>query len=204
MDADEAKVVIAGLRSVTDAMILDRTWKDLAREIDKACAFIEMNDAPQARKSLDMAIAGWPQLADGSPRFPQHKRLIEDARRQIPAEGRRVNPRVTEKLMREEDGFVFEQTIGHPECTVIIPVPECTSPSDIVVHFSEDSLKVVIDGHEKQPAVIDGLLSQPIVLDGCSWSLTTDGPQRVLHVDLEKKASEYVWAGLLHDDAPMR
>lgn len=204
MDAEQTRLVVAGLRSVSDALILDRTWLGLAKAIDKTCAFIEMNDAPNARKSLDLAIAGWPYVSDGSPRYPEHKKLVDDVRQKLPSTGRRINPKVTEKLMTEEDGFVFEQCIGEPECTIIIPVRQETSPPDIAVKFCETYLTVRIKGHEKQPAVIDGRLSQPIALDGCSWGLTSEGHQRVLWVNLEKKASEYVWAGLLRDKGPMR
>ncbi|KAJ8603486.1 hypothetical protein CTAYLR_005138 [Chrysophaeum taylorii] len=203
MDDQTIELVIAGLRSVSDALILDKRWLDVARAIDRACAFMEMNDAAKARSELDKAIGGLPTLADGSPRFPEHVKLVQDARDALP-KGDLVNPRVSKKLMRIEDGFTFEQCIGEPESTVIIPVPEETKPEDVWVEFRVSHLVVRVRGHEKQPAVIDGPLSQPIALDGCAWSLTSEGPQRVLYVAIEKKAPEFVWSSFFKEAGPMR
>lgn len=194
MEAEVAERVVLGLRSVTDAMIRDRTWKDLARPIDKACAFIEMNDAHRARKCLEEALSGWPRsTSENAPLFPEHERFLQDVLSAIPEVSKVVNPRVSESLMRVEDGFSLEQCVGKAECAVVVPVPRNTKKRDVLVKFSEDRLGVFLNG----VAVIDGFLSQPVNTDGCFWFLEENS---VLSVNLEKKAPEFVWAGLLKED----
>lgn len=187
MDEKTVASVVERLRRVSDALILEKSF-DLARTIDRACAFMEMNDAANARSELDKAVAAFPQ--DRS-----DYRVVAAARAALPSNDT-VNPRVSKKLTRVEDGFLFEQYAGEPESTILVPVTDATTPKDVTCEFKMQSIVVSV----REDVVIDGRLSHPVVLDGCMWSLTTDGPQRILSVALEKKDPQYEWPALLRSE----
>lgn len=184
MDEKATASLVEKLRCVSDALILDKRL-DLARMIDRACAFMEMNDAANARSELDKAVAALPK--DRS-----DYQVVAAARAALPSNDT-VNPRVSKKLTRVEDGFLFEQYVGEPESTILVPVADATTTEDVKCDFKMQSIVVSVRGD----AVIDGRLSHPVVLDGCMWSLTTDGAQRILSVALEKKDPQFVWPALL-------
>jgi len=93
--------------------------------------------------------------------------------------------------------FEFEEVENQCAVTVTIKVPAATQKSDVQVVMKPNSLKVVVQGHEVQPAVIDGTLSGAIDVEESGWALEGKDEGRKVTLELEKTMGGFMWHQLL-------
>jgi len=198
-DGYQIRAAVDALRKVSDSLHLAGE-KPVASKIDKACAFMEMNDGTAARSSLDEAIALCP-MNSPSPDFFEAWTAVRDVRARLP-DTETVNPEITANLVKKEDGLEFEQIPGNQEAFVHIDLPMSTQKDDVDVAFKSDSLKVSVKGHEKQP-IIDNKLLHPINPSESAWYLETieKDQKKVLTLHIEKLCAEAPWPSLFVLDA---
>uniref|UniRef100_A0A6U3ELU9 CS domain-containing protein n=1 Tax=Lotharella globosa TaxID=91324 RepID=A0A6U3ELU9_9EUKA len=88
------------------------------------------------------------------------------------------------------DKYSWKQGGDEIEITISVP-PECKS-KHVKVKFQTSSIAVEVQGE----SILQGKLFGTIHTDGSTWSLSGDGKERALSIELEK-AKEITWTALL-------
>ena len=83
------------------------------------------------------------------------------------------------------------------EMVVTIPVPPSVTKAQCDVRLRREWVRVVVEGHPRQPSVLEGDFHGAIDLDNSMWQLQGEGAQRRLVLNLEKETGNVDWPSLL-------
>eukprot|EP00440_Ansanella_granifera_P053813 gb/GFBE01058336.1/.p1 GENE.gb/GFBE01058336.1/~~gb/GFBE01058336.1/.p1 ORF type:complete len:267 (+),score=89.51 gb/GFBE01058336.1/:1-801(+) len=109
----------------------------------------------------------------------------------------KLGKEVIDKQEKQSGPWEFIEVKNEIVITVNIKVPPSTSKGDVTVNFHPSKLKVVVKGHEVQPAVIDGEMTGEIDVEASGWNLEGKDDDRRLVLELEKTMGGFMWYQLM-------
>tara|TARA_B110001452_G_scaffold227627_1_gene202632 strand:+ start:148 stop:1332 length:1185 start_codon:yes stop_codon:yes gene_type:complete len=104
----------------------------------------------------------------------------------------------------QADPYEFEQAdppatggVKAVEMVVTIPLPPSVTKAQCDVRLRREWVRVVVEGHPRQPSVLEGDFHSAIDLENSMWQLQGKGAQRRLVLNLEKETGNVEWPSLL-------
>jgi len=154
-------------------------------EVDSSAAWIAVAQSRNARRRENAA-----RLPD---MMPSATRVDSGA---LAFEAEQANKAV-DATQRTVEGKLYTYAQDNEEVVLEVKVPAETKSKDVRCAFKPDRVSLVVATlPEAQREVLSGELFQRVKADECSWSLATQGGERVLQLTLTKQ-QPLRWLGIL-------
>lgn len=182
LDLEVQAEVVEKLHLVANQWKNDDFWKTLARPVERTIASLEKGDLKYACETLDALMNHLPGGTVGPLKSLPPDGILSEQKTVVRACRDVLRKALTpDKPVAppQEEAILFEQHEYNSEATLRIKVPPGTKSKDASVTFGEQSLKVIVAGHDAQP-VIFGTLFEKISPDDSAWFLEGEKETRVL------------------------